>query len=201
MKNIINKSVLGNLLGLSLLSLLTTGCVNIPESLQVDEATQLTDFGKVRANATQYVGTQARWGGVIAKVENQADTTMLEVVRFELKASTRPTPKDETQGRFRIYHQGLLDPMIYKEGRSITALGTVAASEAGKIGEHDYLYPVLNSSSVHLWKKVKPVEMSVFFQPYWMTPSLWYYPRTYHPHIRYPLREKKPVVNTSKQTR
>ncbi|GLX77072.1 starvation lipoprotein Slp [Thalassotalea insulae] len=172
--------MLKKLIGLSVVALFTTACVHIPESVRVDESTPLTEFYQVRDNAKLHLGEMARWGGVIAKVENHANNTMLEVVNFELKSSTRPSVKDETQGRFRIYYHGLLDPVIYKEGRSITALGKVAPSEQGVIGEHEYLYPVLNASAVHLWKKVQKVDAYVFHQPFWYTPSLWYYPRPYY---------------------
>ncbi len=165
---------------LSTVTLLASGCVQIPDALQVDESTPLTEFAEVRNDAQQHVGTKARWGGVIAKVENRANNTMLEIVNFELKSSARPLVKDETQGRFRIYYNGLLDPVIYKKGRSITAVGNIAPSEQGMIGEHEYLYPVLNASALHLWKKVRKVDAYVFHQPFWYTPSLWHNPRPYY---------------------
>ncbi len=181
------------------LVLLTTGCVNVPESLRVDESTQLVSFAQVKDQAGQHQGELARWGGVIAKVENHADNTMLEVVHFSLKASTRPTPEDQTQGRFRIYSKGLLDPVIYKEGRSVTVLGKIAPSEQGSIGEHEYLYPVINASAVHLWKKAKPISDHIIHQPYWYTPALWYTPRPYYPYSPYPYLKQKPVINQAKK--
>ena len=161
-------------------ALVLSACVHVPEKLRVDEGQVLTNFTAVKESAANTHGQQARWGGVIAGVTNNQDNTMLEIVHFDLKSSTRPSVKDETKGRFRVYYDGLLDPVIYKKGRSITALGVVQGEEAGKIGEHDYQYPVLKANYVHLWKEVKEVDVRVNHYPHWYTPSLWYYPRPYY---------------------
>jgi outer membrane lipoprotein len=178
------------------LSIVVSGCVHVPESLIVEEGVVLTNFADVRGNNTVSIGNKARWGGVIAKIENNAENTMLEVVHFQLSSSTRPKKKDQTQGRFKIYYQGFLDPVIFKEGRSITAIGNIVEKEAGKIGEHEYNYPVLTSVNVHLWKEIKQVDMKITHQPMWYTPSLWYLPRShYRSPIYYPIHKNvKPVI-------
>lgn len=151
--------------------LLCTACVSVPEKLALPENTNTVNFSEAKSGV---VGQTARWGGVIASVKNNADNTMVEVVHFPLMGTLRPKQGDETQGRFRLYFNGLLDPVIYKQGRSITAVGTVAEVEAGKIGEHNYEYPVLKDASVHLWKKVQRVNVSVAHQPAWyFDPFYW----------------------------
>lgn len=182
---------------LSLL-LMLSACVHIPESLRVEEGVTLTNFLDVRDNGEAHLGSLARWGGVIAKIENNADTTMLEIVHFQLKSTTRPQQKDQTQGRFRVHYQGFLDPIIFKEGRSVTAIGNVAAKVEGKIGEHEYAYPVLNAKDVHLWKEIKQVDVRVTHNPMWYTPSLWYHPRSlYRSPIYYPVSTSKTSSNKS----
>jgi outer membrane lipoprotein len=161
-------------------TLLITGCSSIPKSLKVPENTTLTNFSQVRENDTNTQGNLARWGGVIAKVVNNSDNTMIEVVHFPLKSSSRPKQGNETQGRFRVYFSGLLDPVIYKEGKSVTSLGTVSTSEQGKIGEHEYTYPVLKASYIHLWKDIQAIDVRVTRDPFWYTPSYWHYPRSYY---------------------
>lgn len=150
-----------------------SGCSTVPEALQVPNNTVLTNFVVVRDNANTEQGNTARWGGIIAKVTNNANNSMLEIVHFPLKSSAIPKQGNETLGRFRVYFSGLLDPVIYKEGRSITALGTVAASEEGKIGEHEYNYPVLTATKIHLWEQKKQVDVRVIHNPFWSSPSFW----------------------------
>lgn len=176
-----------------------SGCATIPTKLQVADNTNLASFAQVRSNAESAQGEQARWGGVIAKVTNNVDNTMLEVVHFPLTASSRPKQKDSTEGRFRVYYSGLLDPVIYKEGRSITALGQVAPLEDGKIGEHEYQYPVMKANTVHLWKEIKQIDVRISRDPFWYTPSYWHYPRSI---FHFPINRKKSTksTNQSKQT-
>jgi len=170
-----------------------SSCASIPVALQVSEETNLTSFAQVRTNADSVKGEEARWGGIIAKVTNNAKNTVLEVVHFPLTSSTRPKQKDQTQGRFRVYYSGLLDPIIYKAGRSITALGQVALMEDGKIGEHEYQYPVIKASAVHLWKEIKQVDVRITHDPFWYTPSFWHYPRSifHRPIVRNKSTQKK----------
>jgi len=144
--------------------LLCTACVSVPKKLELPENTNAVNF--LNAKSADVIGQKARWGGVIAAVKNNADNTMLEIVSFPLTANLRPKKGDETAGRFRLYFNGLLDPVIYKEGRSITAVGTVSSLEDGTIGEHKYSFPVLKDSSVHLWKKIQRVDVSLIQQPY-----------------------------------
>ncbi len=154
-------------------------CSSTPEGLRVSDDVILTEFANTRAFPAENVGRTARWGGVIASVQNNANNTMIEVVNFELNSSLRPRQRNETQGRFRLYFQGLLDPVIYKQGKSISALGTIDKSEQGKIGEHEYLYPVLKATNVHLWKDISRVEVRIMRDPAWFYPSYWHYPMQY----------------------
>ncbi|NQY36257.1 MAG: Slp family lipoprotein [Alteromonadaceae bacterium] len=181
--------------------LAVSACSIIPEKLQVSENTSLIPFSNVRAMPNENVGQTARWGGVIAKVENKAKQTMIEVVNFDLSSSARPKQKQETQGRFRIYHAGLLDPVIYKVGKSITAIGSVGHLEDGKIGEHEYQYPVLNATNVYLWKDIQKVEVRVLQNSFWHSPSFWHYPPFYHrgQHLIRTRTNNKPTSKVTKK--
>jgi outer membrane lipoprotein len=146
--------------------LFLTACSSVPKKLELPENTNSVDFSKAQSPETNLIGQKARWGGVIASIKNNADNTMLEIVNFPLSGNLRPKQGDETLGRFKVYFNGLLDPVIYKAGRSITAVGTVSELENGKIGEHEYSFPVLNDASVHLWKKMKNVNVTSIHHPY-----------------------------------
>ncbi len=176
MKMFINK---GSIFFIVLTSLILSGCSMVPEDLRVNDNAPLVSFADVRAEPNTNTGLNARWGGVIAKIENQKNRTMIEVVNFPLNSYSRPITSQKTQGRFKIYYKGLLDPVVYKKGKSVTAVGTIGNSEKGKIGEQDYVYPILNANYVHLWKKIKRVDVSIMQQPFWYTPSYWNYYPTY----------------------
>ena len=174
-------------------------CSSIPEKLQLPETTNLVAFP-----AQQYhQGEIARWGGIIAEVKNNADNTMVEVVSFKLTSSTRPKPSNETQGRFRLYYDGLLDPVIYQKGLSITAVGAVQIPEEGKIGEHQYKFPVLKASYVHLWKKTQRIDVNVIPDPFMYSPYHWRTPLPYRyrrPNIIHGNKSNKNQTSTVSQS-
>jgi outer membrane lipoprotein len=157
-----------------------SACSTIPEKLQLDESTNIVAFTEMKNKVGTSIGQTARWGGIIAKVENQAKRTMVEVVSFELSSSAKPQQKNETAGRFRLYFSGLLDPIIYKEGKSITAVGTISPLEEGKIGEHEYQFPVLNATNVHLWKNIQQVDVSIVALPFGYSPHYRGFPINRH---------------------
>ena len=167
---------------LSAVLVLLSACVSIPKKLQVPENTPLTAFANVRSQPLNNLSNTVRWGGVIASVTNNADNTMIEIVHFELGSSGRPKQKNETQGRFKLYFSGLLDPVIYKKGKSITAVGIVSTPEKGKIGENEYLYPVMKAKNIHLWKDIQKVDIRVIHKPLWHQPSFWRFPNYYAPY-------------------
>lgn len=172
--------------------LLCTACVSVPEKLVLPDNTNTVTFTNAKSEAV--IGQKARWGGVIAAVKNNADTTMLEIVNFPLTANLRPKKGDNTLGRFRLYFNGLLDPIIYKQGRSITVVGTVSALESGKIGEHEYQFPVLKDASVHLWKKVERVDVNLHQSPHYYHNNPYFWGGA---HINY----RRPIIIRSSATK
>jgi len=98
--------------------------------------------------------TEQLWGGVIVGLDNRADHTLLEVVSYPLRTSQEPLTGRMTDGRFRLEVRGFLDPLDYRTGRRITARGLVQRTEAGRIGEVEYVFPVMVASDLYLWPEV-----------------------------------------------
>ena len=78
---------------------------------------------------------------------------MVELVQFPLRDYGRPMVSDDSPGRFRVYVDGFLDPVLYEKGRAITFTGKVAGVEKGTVGEQAYEFPTLKAKGYHLWKK------------------------------------------------
>lgn len=162
-------------------------CSNIPQPLRVEDNTALISYANVKKSPQNYIGSKVRWGGEISNISNLTDRTIIEVVNLHLSDSTaKPKSKNKSLGRFRLAYKGLLDPLIYKKGRYITALGTVSGTESGKIGKYDYLYPVINLEAIYVWEKTKTIRIkgdpfnSRFWGPYpYYGPYRSY--RGYHP--------------------
>jgi outer membrane lipoprotein len=104
-----------------------------------------------------------RWGGTIARIENQAEQqTMLEIVSRPLSGGGRPIHNDRTDGRFFALVPRFLDPEIIKVGRDVTVLGVLSTLSSGKIGETDYLFPVVQVDDFRYWKKRVAVQPTYF---------------------------------------
>lgn len=140
-------------------AVLLGGCVSVPESVQLPESTPLLPYEQINYQSDGSQGKMARWGGVIANVDNKSDKTVLDVIYHPLRNYGRPVLTKESPGRFRVYVDGFLDPMVYSQGRSITFAGEFSGIEEGLIGEHAYQYPTLQASGHHLWDEIDRVRI------------------------------------------
>lgn len=165
---------------------LLSACSLIPNELKTPENVVLVPYQAVKNSPEAHQSKMARWGGVIAEVKNLADSTMVEVVNVDLTSSSaKPRNINESAGRFRAIVKGFLDPMIYQQGKKVTFVGTVAASQTDKIGELEYVFPVLIASGVYLWKDVEPSDTSLhaeffmgrYYDPFYRYPFPYLYPR------------------------
>ena len=146
-----------------------SGCASYPDAVQVAEGTPLVSYQSATQGKIQQ-GT-ARWSGVIAKVENNASNTRLEVVYFPGNDSGRPKVSDQTEGHFVAYINGFVDPMVYQQGKSVTVLGQLAPAETGLVDKFQYVYPVIQQAVVYLWPKQQDTRVDIVDPwPLWRTP-------------------------------
>jgi outer membrane lipoprotein len=137
------------------------GCSTLPEQIQLPDETNLITYQEAASKSKEVLGQKARWGGVIARIENKPNNTLIEMVYYPLRSYGRPLPSDESIGRFRVYVNGFLDPMVYKEGRTMTFTGDFVRLEKGMVGEHEYVFPTLASSGYFLWKEIQQVDVNM----------------------------------------
>jgi outer membrane lipoprotein len=172
---------------LAVVAALTTGCAaGVPRPIR-DAPPDNPALNAVRADPAAYTGRAVRWGGTIARVDNRATETRVEIVERALERYGRPRDTDVSGGRFLARFDGFLDPSVYAKDRQLTVTGMLAGSEAGKIGEHPYTYPVVRVEAAHLWPPLP--EPTHYRDPYWYDPwwpsHPWGYPYPY-PYRRYP---------------
>lgn len=158
------------------------GCSTIPDSIQVADDSQLAEYNKVSQLPDQNIAKEVRWGGVIASVENLQDVTRLDIVQYPLRSYGRPLTNRESEGRFRVYVDGFLDPLIYEKGRAVTVTGKIVGAEDGMVGEHNYQFPTVKADGYHLWKKIQRVIVNDPFWPNRFGPGWgWGWPYFYGP--------------------
>lgn len=134
--------------------------------------------GEVRADATRFTDTKVRWGGTIARVENKATETWVEIVSRQLRSSGQPREAGGSSGRFIASFKGFFDPVVYKKGLQLTVLGTIKGEIKRPIGEHEYTFPLVTVSASHLWPEIQ----DQYYYDY--PPSWWYYDPW--PYYRWP---------------
>jgi outer membrane lipoprotein len=98
-------------------------------------------------------GKQVLWGGVIIASTNLKEATQLEILAYPLDDSQRPNTSDKALGRFLALQPGYLETTDYAQGRQITVKGMLGETRTGRVGESEYIYPVVNINQLYLWPK------------------------------------------------
>ncbi len=143
-----------------------SACSSLPDELNATTEQVLTDY-KVFAESQGQVSSDVRLGGVIAKVDNLKGQTRLEIVNLPISKSGKPDIEQDPRGRFAAYFEGFLEPAAFSIGRLITVVGSGIGEEQGKVGEHEYIFPLVKGQGYRLWKIEERVRM-------YDTPSYFY---------------------------
>lgn len=98
-------------------------------------------------------GVQVLWGGVIISSSNLEEVTQLEILAYPLGSDQRPDTDKPPLGRFLALQAGYLETSDYAQGRLISISGTLQDKRSGRIGEAEYIYPVLKIDQLYLWKR------------------------------------------------
>ena len=131
-------------------TLVLSGCASSPfkmEGVNQSITPQQTLDNKALVNS------KVVWGGMIIETRNFKNNSQIELLIYPLHSNGEPIKSAQPQGRFLIKHDGFLEPAQYSSGRFLSALGKVQTSEAGKIGEANYQYPVIKAEQLHLWEE------------------------------------------------
>jgi outer membrane lipoprotein len=161
-----------------LMTLLLGACASqIPQGIRKAPA-DMPSLEQVRADASDYLGRQVRWGGMLIQTENREDTTWLTLLDRPLYKDGEPRFTDDSGGRFIAIVPGFLDPQVYTRDRRVTVSGSLLRTETDKVGDYPYTYPVVQADDWYLWpEETEPT----YGYPY---PG-WYYPWYYDPWYPY----------------
>jgi outer membrane lipoprotein len=108
---------------------------------------------QVSAQPAAADGRTVLWGGVILATVNGKDSTRLEVLTYPLDNQDKPQRDREPLGRVLFEVRGYLEPATYAADRMITLVGRIRGVEPGKVGESDYVYPLVSSEQLYLWPR------------------------------------------------
>lgn len=163
----------------AILAAIAAGCLSPIEKHLRARIDRSVTFSLLRQNPDAFLGRTVVFGGVIVRVENQKEKTVLEILEKRLDPWSKPYDEDASGGRFLVVCPEFLDPAIYREGRQVTIVGEVTGKQLRMVGEIDYQYPVLASKQIYLW----PEYPQRLYHPF----PIWYYWDTsrvlYHPWL------------------
>jgi outer membrane lipoprotein len=120
-------------------------------------------FADLQEKPDDHVGDVVLLGGKIIETQVRPEYSEITVLQLPLGGGNRPRTGDQSDGRFLIRSEQLLDPAVYTEGTAITAVGKLVDSEGRKVGEFTYVYPILEPIEIKLWHKDKGGGPSVHF--------------------------------------
>ena len=138
-----------------LLALMLAACAPAPIYQNVPNAVIVTP-AQVAQTPEGYAGKAVIWGGRIVQVVNFTDHSEIEMLGYPLDSSQRPRPNDSGGGRFIAVMPGYVEPLNYPPGSLMTVNGKLNGTRAGKVGEADYVFPLVTVSQSHVWT---PAEM------------------------------------------
>ncbi|WP_319536487.1 Slp family lipoprotein [uncultured Vibrio sp.] len=144
-----------------------SACSSLPEELNATTEQVLTDY-KTFAESEGVASQDVRLGGIIAKVDNLKDKTRVEIVNLPISESGKPDISQDPEGRFAVYFDGYVEPVAFSQGRLVTVVGKSAGEEAGKIGEHEYIFPLIKGQGYRLWtieERVRTYDTPLFLYP------------------------------------
>jgi len=108
---------------------------------------------QVSQTPERYTSGDVIWGGRIVQVTNLSDHSEVEVLAYPLDSSQRPKANDSGNGRFIVAMPGYVEPLDYPSGSLITVSGKLNGSRAGKVGEANYVFPLVSATQSHVWTR------------------------------------------------
>ncbi len=151
--------------------LFIVACSQIPANIKNPPAADI-HLQQVLENHNDHQNKPVRWGGTVIDVENNADSTSIQIQYYPLDYYGRPKINKKAHGRFITISQLFLDPDIYKKGTPITVVGTLQGKKQTLIGNKSVTLPVIVMDSHHKWPKLRRNYFesnysSRYFSPYY----------------------------------
>lgn len=139
-----------HVLALGLLAIALGGCAPAPIYKAAPNAVMAVP-SQVAQSPERYNGNDVIWGGRIVGVQNFPDHSEVELLAYPLDGSQRPKASDVGNGRFIAVIAGYAEPLNYPDGALMTLSGKLDGSRAGKVGEADYVFPLVRVTQSHVW--------------------------------------------------
>lgn len=159
-------------------------CTSMPPDIRDFSAMEIP-YQTVSQNAEVHKDTPVRWGGTVIEVENEKDSSLMQVLFYPLDRSGYPETGKPGEGRFAIEISEFLDPAIYTKGAEITVTGTIKGSIERTVGNKTIHIPLITAKNIHLWPQTYREDSTYWNNRYRYAPPGYYgYPFFYNGYYR-----------------
>lgn len=137
--------------------LLLTACASqVPEAVRLDLG-ENPSVRQAQLQSEALSGKRVRWGGEILGVINHREFSDVVILRRALFNGGEPRPSGGEARRFIARFRGFVDPAEFASQQRLTVVGRLDGSEVLKVGEYDYVHPLVRVEQSHRWAQYKPV--------------------------------------------
>jgi outer membrane lipoprotein len=143
--------------------ILVLGCAGGISRQSRSMVTYKGSFSALQKAPDKYRGEVVILGGRIIETKISSPLSELIILQIPLNSSGQPVDPDQSQGRFIVQAEKILDPEIYRKDMLITVVGTLNGSKTLSIGGFNYNYPLVESIEIKLWLKNGRSRPSVHF--------------------------------------
>jgi outer membrane lipoprotein len=159
-----------------------TGCAHpISENMRASLDSSVSVSGLFESPDT-YIGKRVMLGGNIIQTRNFPDKSEIEVMQRPMDSYGNLDTGDATLGRFIFRRPGYLESEVYARGRDIIGAGVIVGGQSGRIGDRDYLFPVIEPQELNLLPEYPdiPYYPYYYYDPFY--PYYYGFPYRHHRH-------------------
>ncbi len=127
-----------------LLLVVMFGCSSLPTLPQADRSRSPHQVSREGLGNSEQ---KRQWGGILIGI--RADE--LEILAYPLDTDGRPRTEEKSAGRFLARITDQVEPGDLSIGQHITATGPILSIQSGRVGQADYLFPVMACEDLAVW--------------------------------------------------
>lgn len=129
-----------------------SACSSMPSAIRDFSAVDMP-YQLVSQNVDSYQGTPIRWGGTVIDIENEKDSSLVQILYYPLDRSGFPQTSQAGEGRFAVITSDFLDPAILTRNSKVTVIGTLSGGIERTVGNKLIRIPLVTSDAIYLWPK------------------------------------------------
>jgi outer membrane lipoprotein len=130
--------------------LMLNACTSLPPAIKDPPPSDIS-YNQAMQNIAGYKNAPVRWGGLIIDVENEQNSTIVQVLYYPLDSDGKPRTDELNEGRFLFKTPEFLDPAVYAKNMEITVAGTLIGEAERMIGKKTMRLPLISATTIYRW--------------------------------------------------